>query len=97
MKSTTIALSEIVAEPSSRDSSGDVEGLKMSIRSNRLREPLLIAAESNVLLSGYRRLAACKSAAMRNVPVLVAEDVLEACNHFREHMNRDNRYVRAVP
>ncbi len=74
-----------------------IEGLAASIRESGLQQPLLVRQEGDrlIVIDGERRLRACRSLDVKEVPVLVVDDPLTgvdvltrqlACNLQREDL-----------
>lgn len=77
---------------------GAIDGLAASIRESGLQQPLLVRREGERLhvIDGERRLRACRSLGMKEIPVLVVDDPLTvadiltrqlACNLQREDLS----------
>jgi ParB/RepB/Spo0J family partition protein len=65
-------ISEIKVKDNIRTDMGDLKELSESIKEHGILEPLIIEGE-NILIAGYRRLAAAKLAGLKEVPVIRCE------------------------
>ncbi len=67
-----VEINEIVERPGFRNATDDLTSLEKSIRELGLLFPLVVNMK-NVLISGYRRIEACRRAGLKTVPVLRME------------------------
>ncbi|MFC8709353.1 ParB N-terminal domain-containing protein [Streptomyces sp. NPDC057197] len=65
------------------------DNLFYSIRNNDLRQPLLVHPESMQVISGFRRYYALQRLGRRSVPVLLPDDVTEACEIVQKHLDTE--------
>ena len=93
----TIKVSVIKAHPTNQRIYGPADdGLVEDIRTYGLQVPPEITAEDSVLISGYRRLAACRKLGITEVPCIVRHDLADPldvetaivmANRYREKTN----------
>ncbi|WP_427921586.1 ParB/RepB/Spo0J family partition protein [Streptomyces sp. cg40] len=86
MEYAKIRLSEIEPTSDSVERLQNLDGLAASIRASGLREPLLIAEKDHTLLSGARRLQACKQAHMKFVDAVFPADIEEGARELQRHL-----------
>ncbi len=81
MELRTIDIKEIVTQARIRDDLGNIDELAKSIKEYGLICPIMVN-KSNVLLSGFRRLQACKKLGISQIQVLVSdtEDTMDIFN-----------------
>jgi ParB family chromosome partitioning protein len=79
---TVLPIESIRVESRHRTDLGDLCGLAASIKAVGLLHPVVVTAE-NSLITGERRLAACRSLGWSEIPVNVASNLTEAADLLR--------------
>ncbi|MEY9937609.1 ParB N-terminal domain-containing protein [Streptacidiphilus sp. MAP5-3] len=92
MKYRRIRLDEIQVGTPIRIDVGNIVELAESIKKNGLREPLLLNPLNLMIISGYRRYAACRlKASGLTVMAALPDDVTDACNEVKQHLDAPDR------